>query len=211
MSKALRLNKQPAQNDFGLHGFLNPASNASADALRQRIGAELDRLQAFDIDDLRSRYRQLTRKAAPSHIPKWLLLRITAYRLQAKEFGDLDAESLKFLDGISRSHTAKQKAGGKGTGDGGSAPRTKASVPPVATGARFRPGTLLIREHAGEMHRVMVLAKGFEWHGTTYRSLSEVARAITGTNWNGPAFFGMRSKKPVPTNNASDRTLGGEP
>jgi hypothetical protein len=48
------------------------------------------------------------------------------------------------------------------------------------------------REHAGTLHRVVVLEDGFAWNGTTYRSLSEVARAITGTNWNGPRFFGLK-------------------
>ena len=44
------------------------------------------------------------------------------------------------------------------------------------------------------LHRVIVAKDGFEWDGGTYRSLSEVARAITGTNWNGPRFFGLRDK-----------------
>jgi hypothetical protein len=51
-----------------------------------------------------------------------------------------------------------------------------------------------MREHAGTLHRVVVLEDGFSWKGATYRSLSEVARAITGTNWNGPRFFGLRDR-----------------
>jgi hypothetical protein len=53
---------------------------------------------------------------------------------------------------------------------------------------------VLVREHEGTMHRVTVLADGFASNGVTYRSLSEVARAITGTNWSGPRFFGLRDK-----------------
>ncbi|MFN7321876.1 MAG: DUF2924 domain-containing protein [Methylobacterium sp.] len=64
--------------------------------------------------------------------------------------------------------------------------------PPLA---RFKPGTVLMREHAGEMHKVTVLDVGYGWNGLTYRSLSEVARAITGTSWNGPRFFGLRDAK----------------
>jgi DNA invertase Pin-like site-specific DNA recombinase len=56
----------------------------------------------------------------------------------------------------------------------------------------LRPGTLLTREWDGHLQRVMVLADGFAWNGKTYRSLSKVAFAITGSRWNGPRFFGLR-------------------
>jgi hypothetical protein len=58
------------------------------------------------------------------------------------------------------------------------------------------PGVLLAREHAGVLHRVTVLEKGFAWQGRSYGSLSEIARLITGTRWNGPRFFGLRDKGP---------------
>jgi hypothetical protein len=58
----------------------------------------------------------------------------------------------------------------------------------------MRPGTMLAREWNDRMQRVAVLADGFAWNGKTYRSLSKVAQAITGTRWNGPKFFGMRDK-----------------
>ena len=63
----------------------------------------------------------------------------------------------------------------------------------------MKPGTLLVREWQGALQRVMALDQGFAWNGATYASLSEVARAITGTNWNGPRFFGLRqSGRQVP-------------
>jgi hypothetical protein len=58
----------------------------------------------------------------------------------------------------------------------------------------LRPGTTLSREWNGQMQRVSVLSEGFAWNGKTYRSLSQVAFAITGTRWNGPRFFGLRDK-----------------
>ena len=63
---------------------------------------------------------------------------------------------------------------------------------PLPQASSVRPGTLLVREWDGVLHRVMALDQGFAWNGTSYRSLSEVARAITGTRWNGPRFFGLR-------------------
>lgn len=68
----------------------------------------------------------------------------------------------------------------------------KAPVPAVNGG--LRPGTVLIREWRGVTHRVLVRHKGFEHDDKTYGSLSEVARAISGTHWSGPRFFGLGAK-----------------
>jgi len=57
------------------------------------------------------------------------------------------------------------------------------------------PGTVLVREWDRQSQRVMVMSDGFAWNGRTYDSLSKVAFAITGTNWNGPRFFGLRNKE----------------
>jgi hypothetical protein len=59
---------------------------------------------------------------------------------------------------------------------------------------RIKPGSVLVREWKGKSHRVMVLAEGFAYDGETYSNLSEIAVLITGTRWNGPRFFGLRSK-----------------
>jgi hypothetical protein len=61
--------------------------------------------------------------------------------------------------------------------------------------AELRPGTMLGREWNGQMHRVAVLTEGFAWNGKTYRSLTKVAFAITGTRWSGPKFFGLRDRR----------------
>ena len=58
----------------------------------------------------------------------------------------------------------------------------------------LKPGTILTREWNAQTHRVMVVDEGFAWNDKTYDSLSKVAFAITGTNWNGPRFFGLRDK-----------------
>jgi hypothetical protein len=58
----------------------------------------------------------------------------------------------------------------------------------------LKPGTLLVREYKDEMHRVAVMAEGYAWKGRTYSTLSAVARAITGANWNGYVFFGLKKK-----------------
>jgi hypothetical protein len=113
----------------------------------------------------------------PPHLPRHLLFRVLVYRLQADHWGDLDAESQRLLDG-----TGSPEDAGKRAVEG---KQLTTDIPP---------GTMLAREWNGRMRRVAVLAEGFAWNGKTYRSLSAVAQAITGTRWNGPKFFGLRDK-----------------
>jgi len=60
--------------------------------------------------------------------------------------------------------------------------------------ANFRPGTVIIKQWHGTQHVVLILADGFQHQGKVYSSLSQLAREITGTRWNGPAFFGLRKR-----------------
>jgi Protein of unknown function (DUF2924) len=138
---------------------------------------EIAHLRDLDVAALRGRWHSLFGRRAPPHLPRHLLFRILAYRLQADRFGDLDDESRHLLD---RSGSP-EKAGKKAT----TLARHIADVPP---------GTSLGREWNGRMQRVAVFAEGFAWNGKTYRSLSQVAFAITGTRWNGPRFFGLRDR-----------------
>lgn len=169
------------------------------------LSSELEALPGMDIDALRLRYRQLHRKTAPAHLPRWLLLRIVACRMQALALGDLDPETIRFLDRVARD----QKRGGPKAGSGGTAHVGQSgsdgtTVEPVPY--RLRPGTQLVREHNGALHRVVVMEQGFSWNGRIFSSLSEVARTITGTSWNGPAFFGLRSRKGLSVPEGADGT-----
>jgi hypothetical protein len=153
-----------------------------AETNRQRIAQELKHLRDLETYDLQVRWRRTFGRSAPRHLPKHLLLRILAYKLQADAFGDLDRETVRTLEQIARD-AAKAKASGDNV--------TKV-VPPVEEVRGLKPGTLLVREHERVLHRVTVQVKGFTWNGQSFRSLSEVARAITGTRWSGPRFFGLR-------------------
>jgi hypothetical protein len=63
-----------------------------------------------------------------------------------------------------------------------------------AAASTAKPGTRIVREWQGKLHEVCAPAEGYEYNGLTWRSLSEIARAITGTRWSGPAFFGIRRR-----------------
>lgn len=136
------------------------------------IEVEIASLRALDLDGLRARWHSLRARPAPKQLPKHLLLRVLAYELQAAVLGDLDAGTRQYLDRVAV-HPDK----------GVDLPTPAANSP--------RPGTILVREWAGRLCRVTVLEEGFAWNGKTYRSLSEVARTITGTRWNGRRFFGL--------------------
>jgi Protein of unknown function (DUF2924) len=140
-----------------------------------RIGPAPPDREALDVAALRSRWHAFWGQSAPLHLPRHLLFRVLAYRLQADHWGDLDAESKRLLD---RSESPEQ------AGQNAFAPRPE--------NIELRPGTVLSREWNGQMKRVAVRDKGFDWNGKTYQSLSKVALAITGTRWNGPRFFGLR-------------------
>jgi hypothetical protein len=143
---------------------------------RKTIDVEIARLRELDVAALRARWHTVFGRQSPSHLPRHLLFRILAYRLQADRLGDLDSESQRLLDRSDSPEKAGQLA----------AARRSNGV---------RPGTVLGREWNGQMQRVTMLEKGFAWKGTTYPSLSKIALAITGTRWNGPRFFGLRDKQ----------------
>jgi hypothetical protein len=148
---------------------------------RESLDNEIARLRGLDVGELRARWHTVFRRRAPPHLPRHLLFRLLAYRLQADQLGDLNADIRRVLDRV-----------GSGSSEG--IDRLVAEFNRSRT--ELRPGTLLTREWDGHLQRVMVLADGFTWNGKTYRSLSKVAFAITGSRWNGPRFFGLRDRPP---------------
>ena len=144
---------------------------------RQTIDIEIAHLRDPDLSDLQARWHTVLGRRPSPHLPRHLLFRVLAYRLQADHLGDLDTESRRLLDGPGSPDDAGKRA-----------------VDPGRLIADVRAGTILVREWNGRMQRVTVLAEGFSWNGKIYPSLSKIAFAITGTRWNGPKFFGMRDK-----------------
>ncbi len=141
---------------------------------------EIARLRDLDLPTLRARWRSVFRRQAPEPLPRHLLFRVLAYRLQAERLGDLDQETVHLLDRIA------SVSGGKGL---------RSVLGNRSRFDRLQLGSMLVREWDGARHRVEVLDKGFAWNGKTYRSLSAVALAMTGTRWSGPRFFGLRDRR----------------
>jgi hypothetical protein len=141
---------------------MRPTEVPSADDLE----AELAGIRELSLDTLRARWRERTERNAPKILSRELLARMIAHRIQEQALGGLSRETRKLLDRLAQ-------------GDG----------EPVR---HLKIGTVLVREHQGTLHQVIVVPGGFSWREKTYASLSTIARAITGTSWNGPRFFGLR-------------------
>jgi Protein of unknown function (DUF2924) len=140
-------------------------------------------LEGLDVEALRRQWRNRLGGQAPAHLPRWLLLRVFGHRLQVAAHGDLDKAVRRVV-----------RAQGPGDGPGRTAPFERRD-PQTREGIGLKPGALLVREWRGKLERVIALEEGFAWNGATYRSLSQIAKAMTGTSWNGHRFFGLRPNK----------------
>ena len=138
----------------------------------------LSRLPELDLSALRQQWRALYKTDASPHLSRDLLLRAVAYRIQEVAFGGLRPERQRQLRQIAQRFNQ--------TGEIRQRPRLE-----------LKSGTRLVREWRGRTHEVLVLDDGFSWQGTHYRSLSAVARKITGTRWSGPLFFGLKQNRPA--------------
>src|SRR5260370_18344787 len=116
---------------------------------RELLDIEIARLRGLDAGELRARWHTVFRRAAPPHLPRHLLFRILAYRLQADQLGDLNADTRRVLDRI-------------GSGSSKGIDRLVADLTRSRT--QLRPGTLLTRAWAGPPQRVMALADVFSSH-----------------------------------------------
>ena len=144
--------------------------NAADPAVITAIEAEIERIRSVGLDEVRALWRATFKKEVPKALTRNLLVRMLCWRIQEKAFGGHDREILKLLDSYAR-----------GRPQGAERQR------------RLKPGTEIVREYQGERHTVVITAEGFRWRGGDYASLTAIARAITGTGWNGPRFFGLRT------------------
>ncbi len=139
------------------------------------MAAELARLEALTSFELRGEWRRLHGMQPPKRLSRDLMLRGITYKLQERALGGLSKSVLRRISGatIERSPDTIRKS----------------------LRVTITPGTQLVREWNGQTHTVLVHTEGVEWRGKRYRSLSVVAREITGAHWSGPRFFGLKSSK----------------
>lgn len=136
------------------------------------IEARLARLAEMATRDLRAEWQRLYRAEPPARLSRDLLIRAVAYKIQERANGGPNAALRRRLRTL-----AEQLAAGNDLSG--------------STGAMLKPGARLVREWRGRTHTVTVIDAGFEYDGQRYRSLSQIAKAITGVHRSGPRFFGL--------------------
>jgi hypothetical protein len=136
------------------------------------LAGQLAALPNLSYSDLRAEWRRLYRASPPKKIGRDLLGLAVAWKLQERALGGLTPATRRRLSDLAQMLESR--------GD-----LTK------ARSAKLRPGARLMREWRGDRHEVLVTENGFLWRGERWRSLSVIAREITGTQWSGPRFFGL--------------------
>ena len=138
----------------------------------------LSRLSELNLGELRQQWRILYKTEASPHLSRELLVRAVAYRTQEVALRGLRPVQQRQLRQIAQQF--------KETGAANTPRRPE-----------LKPGTRLVREWQGRTYEVLVLDGGFSWQDTQHRSLSAIARKITGTAWSGPLFFGLKPNRPA--------------
>jgi hypothetical protein len=159
------------------HNRITPAQPGHDPSLNQTVLSRLAALKAMSVKDLKAEWEKLLGTSAPNNSRAFLELRI-AYRLQELTYGGPDRETRRMLDLLAdevEGHARRKHQ--------------------IADPRNPVTGTKLLREWDGVEHTVTVLKHGFDWRGRKFKSLSAVAREITGTRWNGYRFFGLRERK----------------
>jgi len=142
---------------------------------------QIAELETLAVSELKVRWRKLFGAGPPTHNRRFLIKRL-AYRIQELTYGGLSDDARRHAAEIIKEAGLDEEASIPGRGG---TPRRR--VEAAILGTRF------VRVWNGRRYEVTVIAGGFEFEGRPYRSLTAIARAITGTHWNGRAFFGLRN------------------
>ena len=143
--------------------------------MNAKLIRELNNLPSLDRPDLIKLWRQSYQTEPPNRIRNRFLICAIAYRMQEQAYGGLKPVTKHFITRAITNLNSEKKV----------------PTPPSAV----KPGTRLIREWHGVMHEVIVLERSVTYKGQQYKSLTEVAKIITGVKWSGPSFFGLKSKR----------------
>ncbi|HBG50115.1 MAG TPA: DUF2924 domain-containing protein [Cyanobacteria bacterium UBA9971] len=142
----------------------------------------IEQLQHLSREELIKKWKKLFKTNSPQHARKEFLIKHIVWELQAKKQGGYTSQTQKQLDKLADKLASKQEV---------SKNDIKETTKQTST-FEIKPGTMLIREYKGEKQEVIALEKGFEYQNRQYKSLSGIAKEITGTQWNGKLFFGVK-------------------
>jgi len=139
------------------------------------VTCQISELRCMSRSQLLDLWHKVFRKVAPAGIRREILIPFLAYKIQENAYGGLNPAVRAQLRRIAKSPEGNPTA-------------------PLGR-SRIKPGTRILRQWRGETHEVFVTDSGYTYRGVSYRSLSQIARRVTGTRWSGPAFFGLKTMK----------------
>ena len=142
---------------------------------------EIETLQQYSIAELKDRWQLTFGYPASAYTSRDFLIQNLIYKVQVQQQGGLSRKTKRRLERLYKSF--KKDPGFR----------------PESSKPKLKPGTRLVRKWQGNVHSVTVLTNSFEYLGKEHKSLSAIARLITGTRWSGPVFFGLK----VRSNNAA--------
>lgn len=154
------------------------------------IAKEIGALKNMTVGQLRARYEEVFGEATRAGNKDFLFKRIV-WRLQSQAEGDLSERARRRAADIARDADIRMTIPKPPKTSPGAEVRTFAAPVPLGDDRLPPPGTVLTRSYRGRTHELTVLPKGFEYDGEVYRTLSAVAKKITGSHWNGFLFFGL--------------------
>ncbi len=161
------------------HQHIHAAGRSSpATEIERQLLEQIKQLELSTISDLKLKWRELKGQEPPQFAKRSFLTQVIAWELQAKASGGIKPSVHRLLLGL---------------GSGQSPSTSSNALPPTP---KLSLGVKLIRTWRGEDHQVIVTDEGFLWRDKTFKSLSIIAREITGTQWSGPVFFGLKKTKP---------------
>jgi hypothetical protein len=158
------------------------------------VEKEVAAMERTTVDQLRARYAQVFGEPTNGRHKEWLIKRII-WRMQANAEGDLSERARRRAMELANDADLRTTAPRQRRPAADAEDRTKIVATKVRANTDLLPGTVVKREYKGQMIRVTVLTEGFEYHGERYKSLTAVAKAVTGKHWNGFHFFGLRKKR----------------
>lgn len=158
------------------------------------VEKEVAALERMTVNQLREKFAEVFGEPTSGRNKRWLIKRI-AWRMQANAEGDLSERARRRAMELANDADIRMMPPREKKPAPGDEVRTKTIAAPIAPSTTLLPGTALVREYKRETIRVMVLADGFEFQGERYKSLTAVAKAVTGKHWNGHHFFGLRGER----------------
>jgi hypothetical protein len=158
------------------------------------VAKEVAAMERMSVDQLRAKYAEVFGEPTNGRHKEWLIKRI-AWRMQANVEGDLSERARRRAMELANDADLRTMAPRQRRPAPDAVERTKTVAAKFRAGDELLPGTVIKREYKGQSVRVTVLADGFEYLGERYKSLTAVAKAVTGKHWNGFHFFGLRKKR----------------